>query len=856
MGGEIGSFEARLNALRERGFIVEAPTGEFASEGMILLEQQAQRAAEIRAKILDLPENCYEEKEIFLKQIINLEDVGSIELEFQKFLRQRRPWVLIADRARGKWSEEGRSLELDRLLNRLDLIDDSLILASPRISEMIEEVAPWRKIEPVLEELNLRSTRRTEAMNGMVSVLKGRGWDVTELTQGAMHERFAAADKLQQLDSRLKRCQRQIEVEIRPFDNRTAERLWQAAEIVQRDAKEESMLEIEKEIEEVMLNLSRRLAIVEEQLTEWKNDGFNISISIPLLPGEMLEWEVQLPLIAERVEAVLAMRAQMEPHLEQWPEYRQLAERAWMHLDAIDSLEVLLEGLEAKTKSAVATCQARLDSWGSFGIDTSYWAPLIESEPRAVLEELDMHQSLISLIIPLIEELESLDTSIRGHVEVDNWLQELRNNSAGISQIKEVSAWLNIASIRDVRHREHLDEARAELATLWPDGVESDSLSLQEYDTMISSIESGGFRYADGVKKLRTDDSNIKRVKRRVESELDSWSLLGWSVDGLRELLVQDPVRLGLDLPNIRVAMSVHDERIARFEPLPWGLNVELAEQVLSDMSRPERLPALDSDFTKIVKQLSVNDGSEVSDFVFSPFRPSPPRAKIVRKIPVLKPVEDVVENQEDLEDVPIQDKETVENIQIKEEIGVVVSNSEDEVILDDDLDEFVEELEQEDEMVLDDEFEEVGSLSTELKDMFGLESNEDSWQKLVTEPLDVRVQRLVRLAILLGERDTEEHRGLQRKLLSVAKKLESWTAERLSWRRASSGNGLLMDAKDLGALLAEIPGPGTFIPVSTDKFLLPDEDDLVGLSTAISRLEKAVYLPSAKAPVLKQVEA
>ncbi|MEE3083111.1 MAG: hypothetical protein VX320_03350, partial [Candidatus Thermoplasmatota archaeon] len=752
-------------------------------------------------------------------------------------------------RARGKWSEEGRSLELDRLLNRLDLIDDSLILASPRISEMIEEVAPWRNIEPVLEELKLRSTRRTEAMNGMVSVLKGRGWDVTELTQGAMHERFAAADKLQQLDSRLKRCQRQIEIEIRPFDNRTAERLWQAAEIVQRDAEEESMLEIEREIEEVMLNLSRRLAIVEEQLTEWKNDGFNISISIPLLPGEMLEWEVQLPLIAERVEAVLAMRAQMEPHLEQWPEYRQLAERAWMHLDAIDSLEVLLEGLEAKTKSAVATCQARLDSWGSFGIDTSYWAPLIESEPRAVLEELDMHQSLISLIIPLIEELESLDTSIRGHVEVDNWLQELRNNSAGISQIEEVSAWLNIASIRDARHREHLDEVRAELATLWPDGVESESLSLHEYDNMISSIESGGSQYADGVKNLTSGDSNIKRVKRRVESELDSWSLLGWSVDGLRELLVKDPVRLGLDLPDIRVAMSTHNERIARFEPLPWGLNVELAEQVLSDMSRPERLPALDSDSTKIVKQLSVRAGSKVSDFVFSPFRPSPPRAKIVRKIPVLKPVEGVVENRGDLEDVPIHDKETIEKIQIKEEIGMIVSNSDGEVILE-------EELEPESEVILDDEFEKVGGLSTELRDMFGLESNEDSWLKLVTEPLDVRVQRLVRLAILLGRGDTEEHRSLQRKLLRVGKKLEAWTAERLSWRRASSGNGLLMDAKDLGARLAEIPGPGTFIPVSTDTFSLPNEDNLVGLSTAISRLEKAVYLPSAKAPVLKQVEA
>ena len=282
MGEQVGPFEERLNALRERGFIVDVPAGEFASERMILLEQLAQRAADVRARILNLPENCSEEKEMFLKQIINPENVGSVELEFQKFLRQRRPWVLIAERVRRKWSEEGRSLELDRLLNRLDSIDDSLILASPRISELIEEVAPWRNIEPVVEELVLRSTRRNDAMDGRISVLENRGWDVTNLYRGAMHERFAAADNLHRLDSRLNHCQRQIEIEIRPFDNRTAERLWQATVIAQRDAEEESMVEIEKEIDGVTLNLSRRLAIVEERIAEWKNDGFNIAFSIPL----------------------------------------------------------------------------------------------------------------------------------------------------------------------------------------------------------------------------------------------------------------------------------------------------------------------------------------------------------------------------------------------------------------------------------------------------------------------------------------------------------------------------------------------------------------------------------------------
>ncbi len=291
--------------------------------------------------------------------------------------------------------------------------------------------------------------------------------------------------------------------------------------------------------------------------------------------------------------------------------------------------------------------------------------------------------------------------------------------------------------------------------------------------------------------------------------------------------------------------MRVHDERVARFTPLPWELNLELAEQVLSDFSRPERLPVLDDDFTKIVKQLSVSDGSEVPDFIFSPFRPSPPRAKIVRKIPVLKPAEEeVVEFQDDLED--IQD-DVVEDS--------MCSGQPDEILIDVATEEEIEHASHEGDVVLNHEFEDNNDFSDELREMFGLATNGDSWEEFVAEPLDVRVQRLVRLAILLEKGGTEEHRGLQRKLRAIAKKLDRWTVERLSARHASSGNGLLKDAKSLGALLAEIPGPGTVIPVSTDKIPLPNEDDLGGLSTAISRLEKAVSLPSAKVPAPKKVE-
>ncbi|HJM68303.1 MAG TPA: hypothetical protein QF716_05455, partial [Candidatus Thalassarchaeaceae archaeon] len=122
--------------------------------------------------------------------------------------------------------------------------------------------------------------------------------------------------------------------------------------------------------------------------------------------------------------------------------------------------------------------------------------------------------------------------------------------------------------------------------------------------------------------------------------------------------------------------------------------------------------------------------------------------------------------------------------------------------------------------------------------------------------PLDVRVQRLARLAILLEDGNSGSHRALQGRLANIAKKLEEWTAERLSRRHATSGNGLLNDARALGERLADIPGPGAAIPLEKDLFLLPDSGDLEALTSAIKRLEKSVMLPSAMMQMSNPVES
>ena len=458
---------------------------------------------------------------------------------------------------------------------------------------------------------------------------------------------------------------------------------------------------------------------------------------------------------------------------------------------------------------------------------------MVDNEPRAILEELEAHQPFIDIVIPLIEGLQALDTSIRGGPEIEDWLKQLRSASAGMDTVELARNWLDLATKRGMRHRDYLDRARMDLATLWPEEIDPETLDLALYEITVSSLESGVELPSslNVSKKLVEVDERLNQVVVGLQSELDGWRHLGWSVEGLQELLAQDPVRLGLDLPAIRLAMESHDARLARLEPLPWALDVELAERVLSDLMRPERLVALDAEYQDLMLTLSNAEGDSDPDFEFKPFRPHSPMVPLQEKLPVLVPVveeipeaveESIVED-DDVESVVEEVISTpVEEIEEIEEEGVVESETPVERVVD------------------------LGYLGQGMIELFELDDEDEGLDELLQPPLDIRVQRLARIAMILEVGNSAPHRALQARLPNIAKKLESWTAERLSRRHASSGQGLLKDAKALGERLADIPGPGAAIPLELDQYKLPDKQDLEGLTVAIKRLEKSVMLPSA----------
>ncbi|GIS44633.1 MAG: hypothetical protein Ct9H90mP16_17030 [Candidatus Poseidoniales archaeon] len=92
--------------------------------------------------------------------------------------------------------------------------------------------------------------------------------------------------------------------------------------------------------------------------------------------------------------------------------------------------------------------------------------------------------------------------------------------------------WLQLAQNRRIRHREYLDRARIELATLWPANLDPNSLNLSEYEQTITDLESHGTILSESKPKPIQRDPRLSHLIEGLKGEIDDWRFLGWSVEG------------------------------------------------------------------------------------------------------------------------------------------------------------------------------------------------------------------------------------------------------------------------------------------------------------------------------------
>jgi hypothetical protein len=119
--------------------------------------------------------------------------------------------------------------------------------------------------------------------------------------------------------------------------------------------------------------------------------------------------------------------------------------------------------------------------------------------------------------------------------------------------------------------------------------------------------------------------------------------------------------------------------------------------------------------------------------------------------------------------------------------------------------------------------------------------------QHVNVEPRDVRVARLLRLALrLLPENNPDD--GLRAALLAqlteTVAPLKRWMRRRLEARHSGARGDFLADAEALGRALERIPGLGKHVPLERDTW--PLSNDLQSLADDVRLLASVVFLPSA----------
>jgi len=119
--------------------------------------------------------------------------------------------------------------------------------------------------------------------------------------------------------------------------------------------------------------------------------------------------------------------------------------------------------------------------------------------------------------------------------------------------------------------------------------------------------------------------------------------------------------------------------------------------------------------------------------------------------------------------------------------------------------------------------------------------------QHVNVEPRDVRIARLLRLALrLLPENDDgdAQRAELLNRLTEMVAPLKRWIRRRLEARHSGAKGDFLADAAELGRALERIPGLGKHVPLDHDTW--PLSNDLRELSHEVQRLRAVVFLPSA----------
>ena len=879
-------WEERLDAWSHEGFNVDSFADALraepakSSELLMQFEKTVSANRSLRHRVLE-SKMSREDKSRWLSNLEEIENTDSMLEQWKEEASINRPWEPYVNRAKEKWLEKEKGEELDTIVKRLSSLDPSSHSACQPLLILFDDVDSESLISSMLEDIEKDESRRRNVVNEMITLLDKDGIDASEARKLTINDALEHLTSLQSKAKDARSTRLKIEKEIRPYDDELAKRLL--------EKKSEGL---EEEVDAIIKNLSERIVSLNSTVDEWKRLGVIFPDGGEVNPENLLDWESGLPEIEKAVEIHLRALERWNDFATLWPD--RCTDSALVgRLDMTEEFVDLVDSLDQEWRELELEGMEIIGSWEDKGFAMEIWRSRLSQEPRSTISWLKREENRYTTANSLIESLLALDASISGEEEIARRVAILREFELDNDLLEEMEIFISSKGSRTARHRSMLEREWMELLRK---GIVEDrstsSLSLSEFESLI----------ADSRRKKRTSGIPIDRLKIRMQNVIDEWYEMGFSVDDLSAMLINDPYALAMRIASIREAVSKHEQLRRRVSKLDWTRDPELAGSINLDLSRPDRLESLTNDLPNIIAELSKKKVAD-KDYKFVAWRPK------ARDVPVSVPVprdnigdameailEDMDTNDNDQEStdletdekVPVADDSlAIQNKKPEDEKGQQNIGPESPVEEDDSASERIEDQATKinPEVVADkkvtkrpprDESPDkesieapkkvsgdgISALASLLRSL-GLSQDADLLldngdQNLVRrllashvgkEPRDMRIDRLLRLSLrLMPKGDENDLRRLE--LISIltdlAIELSKWTRTRLEARHSGSVGDLLEDSATLGKALNRIPGPGTALPLSADDYSLPQLDDLDGLSKEVKILERRVLLSSA----------
>lgn len=803
--------------------------------------------------------------------------------EYEAWAKEWRPWEPALYRSEEAWRDEGLEELHAGLLSRFDGLDPSSKPSTVVLLPLLAYSNEFETIDQALGGIEEDEKRQLATIDRASTMLGEAGYDVSGIDQMDILDSLDRVARLHDLhdmheDLRLFICE-----QIAPFDPELAahHERRRVALIEQGERADIGGLRIQ--ISAISDNLHQRMAMLNDVLNGWRGKGIIFPHEDGIRANELLEWEANLPEIEATLERHFTALSRWRAITEVWPEEEVKAAHCAGVLEKTEAFIDIVDDLDQRWKRLELECLNRVEIFEHGGLVMDAWHERIQRDPKFMLEELKRSQSVLGRRIEFIGQLQALDISFEGAVEVEQRKNLLRELDVDQEVLDDCSRFIEHHARRGARHRRMLEQDWRGLVAQGKASASTatSSFSLAAFEDEIAHIR----RFGTSIGSSRTGASIIAgdvhdRLTARMGQELALLAGSGWAVEELRQLAEEDTVLAARKLNATRPAIEEHATLVRRLMPLPWNRDVALALDVEASLRDPLKLSLLEDRIAGYARHLATRP-VEDENFELTAWAPKPHRRTLVpvpehASVPTMMPADalgdaheailDAMDGKEvgrepsrmsssgavakivrpndpvnslDLESKPVRNiapvaKVLAEVYPTPPQPTVKTVNREVALPLDESIShglaEFLRAID-------------VDELAQEVE-MSGVSALPNIRRGLAKhvgqEPRDTRIDRLLRLSLRLmpqGDEDDPRRIALLIQLAKNTKKIKRWMRVRLEHRHSGSSKNFLADASELGGALRRIPGPGHPLPLSSDQKELPDAANLTMLEAEVTAL-------------------